>query len=479
MGRKDTELDVVAAVQAQTAQAAALAAIEGQARLADPRLNPATRGHADVLRGEQLTRALDAEHARLLRRHRVADRRAAEAEETLAAIALARHAASPARSVRALHAGRKVYARLSLAASVVLAAGSAMGVEAAAGVLHAPGGTGYVAEVGLTGLATAAISYRAHLAEHRGELGDGWQKRTLWALMTVPLLISIAANLGTKNALGAACALGAAAFSVLACVVADRSAAAMQKRVKEVSDEAEDTIRATAMGEDLFSLTTDALDTDDLAPAGTRRIEARPDDAAAVERRPDERDRPRTRTREDASDDAADEAPADEGLDDVDHQEPGETDPVADAARTGVDELSAWLASQEPPEEGAAPPAAPVSDGGPSGAARDLPEHEPDDGPDDSRDDSLDGGGRIDGGAISREGGQIDPDRSGRTERAAEARRAAGAATRGRIADYLDDHPSATNPRIAHALGLDVSTVKRHRRALRALRRRPLDGGGR
>src|SRR5690606_8952055 len=164
MSRKDTITpSVVDAVREQTEQAAALAEIDGQDRLADPRLNPATRRRADELRTEQLTRALDAEHSRLLRRHRVADRHAAEAEETLQAIALARQAASPARSVLALHRGKRLYLRLSLAASLTLSAGSAMGVEAAARALNAPTGSGYIAEVGLTGLSTAVILYRAHL----------------------------------------------------------------------------------------------------------------------------------------------------------------------------------------------------------------------------------------------------------------------------------------------------------------------------
>ncbi len=435
MSRKDkTAPTVVDAVREQTEQAAALAAIDGQARLADPRLNPATRGHADALRGEQLTRALDAEHSRLLRRHRVADRRAAEAEETLQAIALARQAASPARSVRALHKGQRAYSRIALTASVVLAAGSAMGVEAAAQHLAAPTGTGYVAEVGLTGLATAAIMYRAHLAEHRGLLGNGWQRRTLWALMTVPLLVSIAANLATVNALGAACALGAAAFSVLACVVADRSAAAMQARVAEVSQEDEQTLHAVAMGEDLFTPVADG-----------------PQNPEGAVRRPDECDRPRTRTRESGSAEGRGDAASD-----TPHDQPerGEADEVADAARIGVDELTAWLADQEPPEEGAAPRVSPDPEGGPSSAARDLPHQRED------RD-------RIDGGTTPREGGHIDTDQSSRTERAAEARRAAGAATQARIVAYLANHPRASNSRVAADLDLSVATVKRHRRSLR------------
>ena len=407
MSRKDKITpSVVDAVREQTAQATALAEIDGQHRLADPRLNPATRGHADTLRTEQLTRALDAEHARLLRRHRVADRRAAEAEETLQAIALARQASSPARSVLALHRGRRVYARVAVAASVVLSAGSAMGVEAAAQALGAPTGTGYVAEVGLTGLSTAAILYRAHLAEHRGELGRGWQARALWALMIVPLAASITANLTTGNALGAACAVGAAAFALLATVVADRSAAAMQARAAEVdaADEAE--LQRVAMGEDLF-------------------------------------------------------APVDDG-DGQDDGDGGRDGVLEGAARVAVDELEAWLAAQEPPEAGAGAAVTPRPEGGPDGAA--------------AEGGHIDPAGPRPGGHIDpagpRPGGHIDADQrerpAGRVLPATQARLAAGAQTRGRIAAYLADHPTASNSRVATALGVSVATVKRHRRQLRA-----------
>lgn len=251
-GKKTAELDAVAAVQEQTAQAAALAQISGQELLSDPRLNPATRSHADRLRVDELVKALDASHSRALRRDRVRDARASEAERTLEAIALADRASSPARSVLALHNGKRAYMRLSVAASLALSAGSAMGVEAAAHRLDAPTGSGYLAEIGLTGLATAAITYRAHLAEHRGELDKGsWQSRALWALMTVPLLISVGCNLATLNAVGAFCAISAVAFSLLSCVIADRSSAAMQDRAAEVDEADAATLRAVAMGEDL------------------------------------------------------------------------------------------------------------------------------------------------------------------------------------------------------------------------------------
>lgn len=439
MSRKDKITpSVVDAVREQTAQAAALAEIDGQDRLADPRLNPATRGHADTLRTEQLTRALDAEHARLLRRHRVADRRAAEAEETLQAIALARQASSPARSVLALHRGRRVYARVAVAASVVLSAGSAMGVEAAAQALGAPTGTGYVAEVGLTGLSTAAILYRAHLAEHRGELGRGWQARALWALMIVPLAASITANLTTGNALGAACAVGAAAFALLATVVADRSAAAMQARAAEVdaADEAE--LQRVAMGEDLFAPVDDGDGQDDGDGGGQEHAE-------------------------DAAED--------------------------DAARVAVAELEAWLQDRagrpedgEDGDGGGTRPVRPVpGSGGGGGAARELPvktergtEHGAVAG---------DGGGaltssRRSGAAahIETGGGAAHIERQGRSHRqdqrpggpgrvlaAAEARRAIGASTQHQIARYAAEHPEASTAQIAAALGLSPATVRRHR----------------
>lgn len=439
-GKKATELDIVADVQERTRQAAALAAIDGQARLADPRLNPETRGHADELRTEQLTRALDAEHARLLRRHRVADRRAAEAEETLQAIALARQAASPARSVLALHRGKRLYLRLSLAASLTLSAGSAMGVEAAARALNAPTGSGYIAEVGLTGLSTAVILYRAHLAEHRGVLAKGsWQSRVLWTLMTVPLLVSVTANLATLNAVGAFCAISAVAFSVLAYTVADRSSAAMQDRVAEVDAADEAKIRAAAMGEDWFAPVTEE----------------------------------------------------DEEQDDVDGggQEHAEDAAEDDAARVAVAELEAWLQDRagrpedgEDGDGGGTRPVRPVpGSGGGGGAARELPvktergtEHGAVAG---------DGGGaltssRRSGAAahIETGGGAAHIERQGRSHRqdqrpggpgrvlaAAEARRAIGASTQHQIARYAAEHPEASTAQIAAALGLSPATVRRHR----------------
>ena len=406
-GRKGqaTAPSVVAEVKQRAAEAAALAAISGQERLADPRTNPAVRGLADELRDEQQRQALRAEHARVARRLRVADAQAAEAERALEALALARQASNPARSVLALHTGRRRYMRASLVASVVLAAGSAMGVEAAAHALDAPRGTGLAAEVGLTGLATLAIHYRAHLAEHRGEVHAGsWQSRVLWALMTVPLVISVSANVATLNVLGAACALGAAAFAVLAVVIADRSAAAMQARAAEVSSTDEDELRSTAMGDDLF------------APVA-----------------------------EEPQGDSGDEVSA-------------APDPVAVEADRGAAELEAWLADQDGPDGGVAA-GVPSPDGsGPHGAAAERVDRG-----------SMRPRVHIDGDQPDRVSGEGPDGAGGarRVLPAAQARRALGASTRHRISQYLTEHPGASHAQVARALKLSEDTVKRHRRALR------------
>ena len=481
MSRKDKITpSVVDAVREQTAQAAALAEIDGQHRLADPRLNPATRRRADELRTEQLTRALDAEHARLLRRHRVADRRAAEAERALEALALAREASSPARAVLALHKGRSRYMRISMAASVVLAAGSAMGVEqVATEVFHAPAGTGYIAEVGLTGLATLAIHYRAHLAEHRGELVKGsWQSNVLWTLMTVPLLLSVTANLAKTNAIGAACALGAAAFSALAWVIADRSAAAMQARAAEVSEADEAELLERAAGEDLFSAPAPEPsperderqdDGQDHADAGTGVRESR---GPVVPYR--------------SQDDSQDYVDAEDGDSQDDGEAGGEgesseplvvRDPVAVEADRGAAELERWLADQEPPEAGAASSAPSPGGDGPHGAAAEAtirPGVHID----------AEQGGRDDRGDGSATGpDRPDQSRPGRVLPAIEARRAVGASTRQRIVEYLAENPTATVPQIATDLGLSRTTVKRHRQELRRMQqaaaRRATHGGER
>lgn len=428
-GKKAPALGVVADVAEQTAQAAELAAIAGQDRLIDPRLNPATRPTADRLRDEQQIRALEAAHSRALRRHRVADRSADDAEQALEALQLARQAMSPARSVLALHRGKRRYLRLSLAASLVLAVGSARGVEAAAQAMGAPKGTGYLAEVGLTGLITAVIAYRSHLAEHGGN-PQGWQNKALYALMVVPLLVSVVANAVKAGPVGVFCAVGAAAFAGLGYIVAEQSNTAMHAQAAKVTATDEAELRAVAMGDDPFAAVQPELDDAqgevvaeaDVEPAGYDRWE----DIEPAAPEPWATERP-----------AAPQQP--------------EQEPVGSGL---AEEVTAWLAGQDrqdPPEGGVTSSPTPGDDDGPQGAAQDAPEQDPEP-------------GHIDAdqpGPVGR------PEPVSRVIPAAQARRAMGASTHQRIASYMAEHPKATIPQIAKALKVSPATVKRHRRALR------------
>lgn len=264
--KRNRRPSVVDQVGAQTDQARSLSQITDQQLLADPRTNPATRGHADRLRDDQQRHALTLEHRRELRKGRVSDRRAAHAERTLDAIQAARETASPALSVVALHTGRRRYMSTALVASLALSVGSALGVEAAAQAWGAPVGVGYLAEVGLTGLATAVILYRSHLAQHTHRADTHmplWQERVLWVLMLVPLVGSIVASTAGSGPVGALCSIGAAAFALLAYLIADRSSALMRATAAlvDTADEAE--LRRQAAGEELFSAVVVQEDTEE------------------------------------------------------------------------------------------------------------------------------------------------------------------------------------------------------------------------
>ena len=253
---KRTSAPVVAAVQDQTTQAAELARIDGQDRLTDPRTNPAVRPLLDRLRDEQHRLLLEAEHGRAKRRHRVEDRHRAEAELTLHAILQAKQASSPARSVLALHRGRAWFMGGSLTASVALSVGSAFGVGHLADELGAPKVTGWVAEVGMVGLSTITILYLAHLFRH-GWAPTGLHRIVLGFLAIGPLLASVVANAFGAGPVGVACSVGAALFGVFSHLVSDNSAGALRMKAAEVGREDERALRATALGDDLFSVPTD------------------------------------------------------------------------------------------------------------------------------------------------------------------------------------------------------------------------------
>ncbi|RKS10025.1 winged helix-turn-helix DNA-binding protein [Nocardiopsis sp. Huas11] len=424
---------VVETVAEQTKQAASLAGIEDQALLADPRTNPRVRGHADALRDDQQRRALDLEHRRALRRGRVADNRAGYAERTLEAIQAARETASPALSVVALHVGRRRFMGASLAASLLLSVGSALGVEAAAQGWDAPSGVGYLAEVGMTGLATTVILYRSHLTQHRGAV-TGWQNGALWVLMLAPLLGSIIASTTGSGPVGAACSIGAAAFALLAYVVADRSSNAMRKAAARVDQADETELRTAALGEDLFTL-------DAPAGEGTQLV------GTPALRPGSVRDTDGTRPR----------------IDGWLSPEGRPLLPIIAAAGSGVTEDDSWVFDDE--SEFADQVEAYVRDrrDPPDGSAGTAPVGPSDTPSPDAASAARDTGGDTRGDQHADDGGEstevvLSP---------AEAKRLEGVKNRTRIAEYLVRHPHATVSDIAEAVGLTERTVQRHRQALR------------
>jgi hypothetical protein len=142
---------------------------------------------------------------------------------------------------------------VALVASLALSAGSAMGVAALAVQLDAPAESGYIAEVGLTGLTTTVILYRSHLAQHGGRL-TGWKSCVLWLLMVAPLVASMVANAIGVGAVGVCCSAGAAAFSLLSYVIADASAEALLFQASLVSGTDEVNLRMVATTDDLLGV---------------------------------------------------------------------------------------------------------------------------------------------------------------------------------------------------------------------------------
>jgi hypothetical protein len=277
MWRRTGRPGVAEDVERRAAEAAKLAKIPGQTRLRDPRTNPAVRSHADHLLNVQHRLQLDAEHGRLRRRHRVEDRRAEHAEKALEALQSAREASSAAKSVLALHASRTRYMRVSLATSITLAFGSARGLEQLADRHGIPAGSGYIAEVGLTGLATIVILAKSDLTQHGGKV-KAWQSSALWTLMVAPLVASMVANVHGGNAIGAICAAGAAAFAFFSYIIADAFATSARDQAARVTGEDETDLRKIAVGDDLFSTRTNEVrepGVEDDAAAEPVRVEVR------------------------------------------------------------------------------------------------------------------------------------------------------------------------------------------------------------
>ena len=235
--KKSTTHDVVQALQQQVRQAQALAAIPEQQLLTDPRLNPATRALADELAAERLRSALDAEHRRVLRAQRARDRQEEEAVRAAAAVADARAATDPALTVLAVVRGRRRYTAICLTASILLSVGSAMGLEAAVGRYYpaAPTGIGYLAEVALTGLSTAAIVWASLLARAGARLTRPVHV-ALGALVALPLLASVVGSTLGSGPVGAVASLGSAAFAALAWLVSVTAATATTGLLARLDD---------------------------------------------------------------------------------------------------------------------------------------------------------------------------------------------------------------------------------------------------
>lgn len=233
--------DVVAGLQAKVQNAKALQSVTDQKLLSDPRLNPETRADADRLQAERLATGLEMEHRRELRRVRETDRREEERIRAAAAVDAARAATDPSYTVLDLVRSRKTFSRVCLGASFVLSVGAAMSLETALATHYpaAADGVGYIAEITLTGMSTAAIIWAGKLAR-AGRLPEGLIRNLLVGLMVVPLVISmVGATIGSGPA-GAITSAGSAAFAVMAYLVAITSSAAITKLVGDI-----DRLRAT------------------------------------------------------------------------------------------------------------------------------------------------------------------------------------------------------------------------------------------
>jgi len=281
--RREATTDVVAALQEQVRQAQALAAVPEQQLLRDPRLNPATRTLADSLEAERLRARLEAEHRRVLRAQQERERQAEEAVRAAAAVDAARAATDPALTVLAVVRSRRRYTWLCLGASLLLSVGSAMGLEAAVTRYYpaAPTGIGYIAEVALTGMSTAAIVWSGLLAR-TGAQFSGPVRAALGAMVAVPLLASVVGSTLGSGPVGAVASLGAAAFSALAWLVATTSATAtaalldrIDQRTAPVVDEAGESDESSSAVGDALAVVGDALA--EQAAAYLRALPERPD----------------------------------------------------------------------------------------------------------------------------------------------------------------------------------------------------------
>lgn len=240
MAKKDMSPQPSSPVTAEeiqrTVQAAkALESIPGQDLLEDPRLNPATRQRYDQLTAERLEAALQADHRRKLAETEEMARQAEEAAKVAAIIDRARRATSPARTILDMSRHQKTFGRVSLAASLVLSVGSAIGLGALVDGQGGPMPVGWVAEVGLTGLSTTVIIWRGLLARAGTEIDDK-TARLFLVLMVAPLLISIVGSYFGTGLVGVACSLGSALFAGLTYLINTSAAAAIGQSITKIDE---------------------------------------------------------------------------------------------------------------------------------------------------------------------------------------------------------------------------------------------------
>lgn len=218
----------------KTVQAAkSLASIPDQRLLEDPALNPQTRARYDELTAARLEAELDLIHRRKLREAEEADRREGEQAEVDRVIAAARRATSPARTILDMTRHQARFGRVSLAASLALSVGSALGLAALVDANGGPIAVGYLAEIGLTGLSTTVIVWRGILAR-AGATIEPATLRLFAVLVAAPLLVSIVGSTLGSGPVGAACSIGSALFAGLAYLINTSASAAIGQSIREI-----------------------------------------------------------------------------------------------------------------------------------------------------------------------------------------------------------------------------------------------------
>lgn len=223
-------------IQKTVQDAKTLAAIPDQKLLEDPALNPATRQLYDQLTAARLEATLDLEHRRKLREAEEADRREADQAEVDRVISSAQQATSPARTILTMTRHQARFGRVTLAASLALSIGSAVGLAALVADHGGPQPVGYLAEIGLTGLSTTVIVWRGILAR-AGTVIDQSTSRLFLTLMVVPLLVSVVGSWLGAGPVGAACSIGSALFAGLTYLINTSASDAIKQSITKIDED--------------------------------------------------------------------------------------------------------------------------------------------------------------------------------------------------------------------------------------------------